>query len=785
MLRHSILGALLISVSLFPTLANAAKKQDPKATAFYEQHIRPLLIKHCYECHSEKMEEQQGGLLLDRKSSWMKGGTSGKAIIPGNPNGSLIIKAVQYGNEDYQMPPDGKLSGKEIKLLERWVKIGAPGPAVQMAASDFSRLGDQNYLFKESEKHWAFQKIKVVPPNVKNEADKKWSTFDQYIIAKYHDKKLSHTRAADPRSLIRRVSYDLTGLPPTYEQVEKFTKDSKVNRRQAYIEHVDSLIASPQFGEHFSRMWLDVARYADTDSTYRADTKTPHYYPFAFTYRDYVIRSFNEDKPYDQFVREQLAADLIDSTKDSEDVAALGFLTVGPHGRRRNEETIDDWIDTTTRGLLGLTVACARCHDHKFEPIPTADYYSLYGVFNSVVRSKSLDDNKLPTIPGYTSKEEEKADYEAQRKKIDKAIVGAGGKKQRNNNRLKVADRIRETDLAELLLFHVGAPAHAMVVTENKRPSDGFVFIRGSKRDRGERVPRRFLKVLDEKQESFPDKNSGRLELANKIVSKENPLAARVFVNRVFGKIMGQFLVDTPSDFGLQGSKPTHPELLDWLANDFMERGWSLKHLVRQIILSRTYQQASSNDSKMEEIDSENTYMWRANRKRLSIEELRDSILKISNQLKEELYGHPERLWEDEYTRRRSIYGYVNRFNLDPTLRVFDFPSRMHSAAERVESIVSQQALFFMNSSFVIDQSIALTTSKEFEALKTNEDRVALLFESILQRKAYPPEVARISKFIEQQNRFFEKPTKRTTMTSAWPLAAQALFMSTEFQYID
>ena len=785
MIRLSILASLLLSVIVFSSTVSAKEKQDPKATAFYEQHIRPLLIKHCYECHSEKMEEQQGGLLLDRKSSWMKGGTSGKAIIPGNPNGSLLIKAVRYGNEDYQMPPDGKLSDKEIKLLERWVKLGAPGPAVDLAASEFSRLGDQKYLFSESENHWAFQHIKVVPPNLTDEADKKWSRLDQYIIAKHNEKKLSFTRAADPRSLLRRVTYDLTGLPPTREQVESFIKASKTNRREAYIKHVDRLIASPQFGEQFSKLWLDVARYADTDSTYRADTRTPHYYPFAYTYRDYVIRSFNEDKPYDQFVREQLAADLMESTKDSENLAALGFLTVGPHGRRRNEETIDDWIDTTSRGLLGLTVACARCHDHKFEPIPTADYYSLYAVFDSVQRSKSLDDKKLPQIPGYEVDEKAKTDYQKQREKLDKQITGAGGKRQRNNNRLKVADRIRETDLAELLLFHEGAPAHAVVVTENKRPTDGFVFIRGSKRDRGERVPRRFLKVLDEQQKPFSKSSSGRLELANKIVSEENPLASRVFVNRVFGKLMDQYLVETPSDFGLQGAKPTYPHLLDWLAHDFMKHDWSLKHLVRQIVLSRTYQQASTTDPKMEAIDQENKFLWRANRKRLSIEQIRDSILKISGQLDERLYGHPERLWEEEYTRRRSIYGFVNRFNLDPTLRVFDFPSRMHSAGERIESIVSQQALFFMNSSFVIDQSIALTTSKEFEKLTTNEDRVLYLFESILQRKAYPPEVARISKFVEQQNRFFEKPTKRTEMTSAWPLAAQALFMSTEFQYID
>ncbi len=350
---------------------------------------------------------------------------------------------------------------------------------------------------------------------------------------------------------------------------------------------VEQLLDDPAYGQHIARMWLDVARYADTDSAYRPDTRTPHYFPFAFTYRDYVVDAFNDDKPFDQFILEQFAADLIGFKSGDPEIAALGFFGVGPHANRAQAEALDDWIDVTTRGLMGLTVACARCHDHKYEPIPTADYYSLRGVFASVKRLSALDEKRQPLVGGYEPSAADLADYQAQRAAIEQKIAGAGNKKANNNNR-SIAEKIRETELAELLAFHPGGPAHALAVTENAKPATAFIFVRGDANSRGEQVPRRFVKILDPEQPEFPADSSGRLDLAKKITDSSNPLTARVFVNRVWGHLIGSHLVDTPSDFGLQGSQPTHPELLDWLAADFVDHGWSVKHLVRPIVLSET-----------------------------------------------------------------------------------------------------------------------------------------------------------------------------------------------------
>jgi hypothetical protein len=432
---------------------------------------------------------------------------------------------------------------------------------------------------------------------------------------------------------------------------------------------------------------------------------------------------------------------------------------------------------------MGMTAACARCHDHKFEPIPTADYYSLRGVFESIVRPNPLDERQ-PLLTTYTPSDEDRADYEQKRAEIDKQIEAAGDTTVGGNNR-GVAQKIRETELAELLLFHPGAPAHAMTVWDKGRPSEPYVFVRGEARNRGEQVPRRFLRILDPEQAPFADDASGRLELAEKIAAPENPLTARVYVNRVWGHLLGSYLVDTPSDFGLQGTPPTHPELLDWLAADFIAHGWSTKRLVRSIVLSRTYAQSSDVRPEAAAVDPENRRLWRANRKHLSIEELRDSLLAVAGQLDRTPRGRAGELWGENYTRRRAIYGYINRFNLDPTLRVFDFPTPMQSQPKRGETIVAPQALFTMNSPFVIDQAVAITEQEAFLACATDEDRVRVLFQTVYQREPAPPEVTRIVKVVEQQAKFFEQPAKGSRFTSPWPLVAQSLLMSNEFQYVD
>ena len=772
----------LLLLVLIGTSTCVADESDA-GYVFFEKKIRPLFVKHCYDCHSEEAGERQGGLLLDRRIGWIKGGDTEEAILPGEPNESLLIKAIEYDDDNLQMPPDGRLTDEEIGLLRRWVTLGAPGPSDDKGDTEFSRLGDQDFLFEQAKDHWSFQPVRV--PELQKAARSTWNhnPIDQLVAAKLSERGLTASKPADSRTLIRRLTYDLTGLPPTFAAVEGFAAVTAGDNREGIAAKVDELLSSPAFGEHLGRLWLDVARYGDTDGNYRPDTKTPHYYPFAFTYRDYVIEAFNTDKPFDQFVREQLAADLLDLPEDAPELAGLGFLTVGPHANRNEIETVDDWIDTTSRGLLGLTVACARCHDHKYEPVPTADYYSMRGVFASSTRIHPLKENQLPILASYEPTKEQRKDYEAKRAAIDEKIEEATGKKAKNNNR-SVAQKIRETELAELLLFHPGAPARAMVVKEKSKPVQPVVFIRGQADQLGERIPRRFLQLLDPEQTEFPKDSSGRLQLAERIVDETNPMTARVFVNRIWGALIGSHIVATPSDFGLQGARPSHPELLDWLAADFVSNGWSIKHLVKQIVTSQTYQQSSANRTPMTAIDSENTFLWRANRKRLSIEALRDSILAVSKQLDRTPRGRSDWLWKKNYTKRRAIYGYINRFNLDPTLRAFDFPTPMQSHPGRDESIVPTQSLFTLNSQFVIDQSLALAELPEFQQSESDDARVQIAFSKILQRKATAAEIDRISRFVSVL-----KQRKRTKTTDdaamAWPMAVQALMMSNEFQYVD
>ncbi len=764
-------------------LVDARAGDDDKGTVFFEKKIRPLLIRHCYECHSEEAGERQGGLLLDRRSGWLEGGDTNKAVIPGEPDASLLIRAVRYADENLQMPPEEKLKPEQIKLLEQWVRFGAPGPKIDLGDSEFSRLGDQEHLFEQAENHWAFQPVNATTPPEAARQDWNENAIDQFVFAKLAAAGLKPSAEADSRTLIRRLTYDLNGLPPTMGDVDQFVEAAATDRPTAIREAVDRLINSKNFGEHLGRMWLDVARYADTDSAYRPDTRTPHYFPFAFTWRDYVVDSLNSDKPFDDFVKEQFAADLIGFKPGDAEMAALGFLAGGPFANRDPLESLDDLIDVTTRGLLGVTAACARCHDHKYEPIPTKDYYSLRGIFASLVRVDPLDEKKQPLVPGYEPTEAELADYEAKRAAIEAKVTKAGNSKAKNNNR-SISQKIRETELAELLLFNHGAPARAMRVMERPKPLEPVVFIRGDAGNPGERVPRRFLKIIDAEQNPFPDNSSGRLQLAEKIVDPTNPLTARVFVNRVWGYLMGSHIVDTPSDFGLQGSPPTHPELLDWLAVDFVANDWSIKHLVRTIVLTQTYQQSSDYREKAASVDSQNRLLWRANRKHLSIEAIRDSLLTVSKQLDSTPRGRAGQLWSEGYTRRRAIYGYINRFNLDPTLRAFDFPTPLQSQSKRGESIVAPQTLFTMNAPFVIDQTVAITETSEFRECTTDEERVAALFELIFQRIPAPLETERVLKFVELQSRF-TTPNDLKRRASTWPLVAQSLMMSNEFQYVD
>ena len=758
-------GAVLLGIIFqLPMVLQALPGDQMSGSEYFERKVRPLLIKHCYECHSEEEGEQKGGLLLDRESGWLEGGDTGKAVVPGQLGASLLIQAVTRRNEDIAMPPKYALEEEEVHILRKWINDGASGPVEDMGETEFSQLGDQEIIFEKAKKHWSFQPLDN--SDVPEVSLTEWNVnpVDRFVYAKMTKKGLSPSKPADSPTLSRRLSYALTGLPLLEDELAQKDFDSLT----------DHLIASPSFGEHFSRMWLDVARYADTASTYRADTRTPHYYPYAFTYRDYVIDAFNADKPFDEFVKEQLAADMMGFEEDAPELAALGFIGVSPH-RSMSGDFVDDVIDATTRGFLGMTVSCARCHDHKFEPVPTADYYSLYGVFNSIERPEPWDLEKFPEIKGYDPPPGVKAVYAEERAKIDKKIADAGNEKKKGNNR-SVAESIEQTELAELLLFHDGAPARAMAISEREKPVTPFIFVRGESSNRGERVPRQFLKILEPEQRPFSKENSGRLEVAERIVDSANPLTARVYVNRIWGMLMGDFLVDTPSDFGLQGEAPSHPELLDFLAFDFISHGWSTKHLVKQIVSSQTFRQSSSIRGQMEKIDPENEFFWRYNMRRLRVEEMRDSVLAVSGNLDFKMRGRPEELWGADYTHRRAIYGYINRFNQDPTLRNFDFPTPMQTQGQRTDNIVPPQALFLMNSPFMIEQSEALVEKLGIANAPPEPELVTRIFQSVLQREPTGPELTRISRFAE---------IEKGRNVDPWPLLAQSLLMSNEFLYIE
>ncbi|MDB4419367.1 PSD1 and planctomycete cytochrome C domain-containing protein [bacterium] len=785
--RWFILAFMIYSVPEAMHLAGAVPpaESDAHAVDFFETKIRPLLVEHCYACHSEESGEQKGGLLLDRRSGWIVGGDTQKAVLPGEPDASLLIKALRYDG-DLKMPPDGRLSDQNIALFEYWTKQGAVGPLNERGETAFSLLGNQPHLFSVAANHWSFQPVeKFKPPQLTTSTPifSNWNKnpIDQFIGNVLLANELHPSRRAVPKVLARRLHYDLTGLPPSYAQLTAFNKLASKDFKDAVTRLIDRLIDSPQFGEHVGRMWLDVVRYGDTDNDYRADTRTPHYYPFAFSYRDYVIESFNSDKSFAVFLKEQLAADLMPYPPNASQLAALGFYATGPFANRSPSEALDDWIDLTTRGLLGISAACARCHDHKFEPVPTADYYSLRGVFAAVKRVQPLDEKKQPVLASYRPSDNEIAEYEAKRATIDAKIKASEGKKNKSNNR-SASTKIRETELAKLLTFHPGAPARAMCVTDLPNPPPTYVFLRGEPSARGEQVPRRFLKILDPQQTPFPEGTSGRLQLAEHIASAQNPLTARVYVNRVWGHLIGSHLVETPSDFGLQGSKPTHPKLLDWLVTDFIAHGWSTKHLVRRIVTSQVYQQSSTAREHPATHDPLNQLLWRAHRKHLRIEAIRDSMLSASGELNLQVGGHSSELWGKKYTKRRTVYGFINRFNLDPTLRAFDFPASVQTSTSRGESIVPQQALFTLNSPFVIDQATALTTGKRFQAIETNKDRITYLFRRILGRQPAPSEREQAMNFAHKQ---LQKVSAVRSMNSPWPLIAQAMLMSNEFQYVD
>ncbi|MCA9132549.1 MAG: PSD1 domain-containing protein, partial [Planctomycetales bacterium] len=596
----------------------AAGHQPPseEQIRFFETKIRPLLADHCYDCHAADAQESE--LRVDTLAGMLSGGLAGPSIVPGKPGSSLLITAVSYRDNELTMPPDEKLSDVQIADLTRWIEMGAPHPDSGQAGP-VKRRGDVD--LDAGRQHWAFQPpVRVEPPSVDEESTaasaggRRESAYrnpiDAFVLARLEAEGLRRAPAADKLTLIRRATFDLLGLPPTPEEIEAFLADDSAG---AFRRLVDRLLASPHYGERWGRHWLDIARYADSNGL---DENVIHVN--AWRYRDYVVRSLNNDKPYDQFVVEQLAGDLLDSGADVdlklERLIATGFLVLGPKvlaeadQAKMEMDIIDEQLDTVGRSIMGLTLGCARCHTHKFDPISHHDYYGLAGIFKSTRTMDSYEtvavwhENVIETPEQTAVYEEHTQRVAAQEKQIGEYINAAKAALEPPPAKdLKLADveklfseeiqqelkKLRE----ELNAIRKAAPSRPMAMgVEEGTAADTAVHLRGSHLTLGDTVPRRFPEVLVEgEQPPLPADHSGRLEFARWLTSGQHPLTARVMVNRVWSYHFGEGLVRSPDNFGMLGERPTHPELLDWLARRFVESGWSLKSLHRTILLSATY----------------------------------------------------------------------------------------------------------------------------------------------------------------------------------------------------
>src|SRR5262245_7241418 len=916
----------------------------PEQERLFEEKVRPLLAANCFECHGPK--KQESGFRLDSRAAVIEGGDSGeRAVIPGDPQRSLLVKAINHVG-DYHMPPKRKLADDEIAALTEWVKTGLPWPAVSTPAPEHKQSPMELATFHR-QSHWAYQPIQrpTLPP-VLNSEFIILNSIDAFIVNKLRAAGLSPSPTADRRTLIRRLSFDLIGLPPSPEEADDFLADQSPD---AYERLVDRLLASPRYGERWGRHWLDVARYGDTKGyAFQQERR----YPYAYTYRDYVIRALNEDLPYNEFLLDQLAADKLPATEqDKTRLAALGFLTTGRKFNNRNDD-IDDQIDAVSRGLLGITVACARCHDHKYDAIPTEDYYSLYGVFASCTEpaefpliSPPQETKDREASPEYRKFEEglaklknefekfkidkhvefldqsrkQAADYLAkiaagesdalaaklpfmsldpkdlrprllqrwqqyleQHAKSDDPVLGLwhdllkvttaefseksqpilarwrdlspGTAKGQCNPLLLAAfaddTPAARTDVARIygkLLtdvykqwFSAGAseeareklspdsrqgaeirlgkdsptsvslddvrqflnradrnkfqelqkkadsfqanspfaPPRAMVVVDSPTPMEPRVLIRGNPARPGNVVPRQFLMVLAENRKPFTG-GSGRLELARAIVSPENPLTPRVIVNRLWMHHFGEPLVLSPSDFGIRCEPASHPELLDSLASELSDRDWSLKALYRQMVRSATYRQASVDRPDCRSIDPENRLLWRMNRRRLEFEAARDTLLALADRLDTAMFGRAVEITKSPLPRRRGVYGFIDRQDLPNLYRVFDLASPDSSSPRRPRTTVPQQALFLMNSPFVVEQAQALAARSDIATASDDDTKIIALYRVVLNRQPDRDELAIGRDFLSSPS-----PNDGPKL-SALEQYAQLLLLTNEVMYVD
>lgn len=746
----------------------------------FERKIRPLLARHCFSCHSSEAKTLHGGLRLDSSEGINRGGDSGPLLIPGEVNQSLLIETVQYEGP-IQMPPGGKLQQHEIAELQLWVSHGAPFPPSTDPGSNLSKEVDYN----EGRKFWSFQDLSVQHlPKIEHEH---WprGRIDTFVLAAMEREGLTPSPQADRARLIRRLHFALTGLPPTPQQVREFVNDDS---KHAYRDRVDALLQSPTFGEKWARWWLDLARYTDRTASWLYQTGQAHFY------RDWVVRAFQEDMPYDKFVKRQLATDLLPET-GPDDLAALGFLSLSPTYWKElklpceiiNVIVADEWeerVDAVSRTFMGLTVACARCHDHKFDPISSEDYYALAGIFASsrqverpLISPEAYEPVRLAKEK-VAELEEELATLKKQKPPPEDKLSKLTAEIKNIQVSTPLYDTPMANALAEESMFVVRAGKTAQDGTRldyRPGPRDLPCFIRGNPNRPGPVVPRRFLTVLTDDPKPYT-KGSGRLELAESITSDAAALTARVIVNRVWHAHFDQGIVATPSNFGTQGNRPSHPKLLDDLAARFVLDGWSLKRLHREIVLSATWQQSSEEGHDRSEIDPGNRWLSRMNRRRLTFEEWRDAMLAASGKLDPQL-GGPSIEVDDASNRRRTIYATVHRRDMSPTLMVHDFPDPTQHSAKRSSTISALQGLYALNGPLLGQQSKALVNRLRFEAAGSQANQVQRAYQLLFSRLPTNEEIGLGLRFLKGGDG--EPPVTR------WQQYVHVLLISNEFMFID
>jgi hypothetical protein len=913
-----------------------AASEARKTVDFFERRVRPVLIERCVKCHGPK--KQESGLRLDSREAILRGGDSGPAAVAKKPGESLLVEAVKRTG-DFKMPPDKPLKADDVAAIIRWVEAGLPWPNSGAAGSSGEGV---------AKAHWAFQPVvRPEPPAV---SDKAWpiTDVDRFVLSQLEAKQLLPAPKADPVMLIRRATFDLIGLPPTPDEVLAFEEAYQKDAENAWRGLIDRLLESHHYGERQGRFWLDVARYADNKGYVFFEQKN---FPWAWTYRDWVVRAFNEDMPYDRFVTLQLAADQMagqSGSGDPADLAAMGFLTLGPRFSNNTHDILDDRIDVVTRGLLGLTVTCARCHDHKFDPIPQEDYYSLYGVFRSsrepTLRplltvapdtdqyrefSKGMQErigklesfittqrdgmmsgarkrvaeyllaahkkrnhpttenfmlltDKGAIIPAmlrrweaYLKRARRQKDpvwtvwfrysdlpddeFAEQAKEVHanvgRALLPVGAQSstgtgtsarptegtvnafvatafsgkppksmeevaktygklftttdlawQKQLERSDVAATRLEDDDAEALRQVLYGPGSPPMVPQElgwgfldllpDRPTQGefkkllgevekfttsgagappramalvdsvlyepVIFQRGNPNREGDSVPRRFLKLLSAKNRQPFETGSGRLDLARAIVDPQNPLTARVLVNRIWQQHFGTGLVETPSDFGLRSTPPSHPKLLDWLASQFVADGWSIKKLHQLIMRSAVYRQSSVALEAVAQkgmlADSPNRLLWRFPRRRLGFEAMRDAHLAVSGSLDRRLGGAPANVLSG-YNGRRTLYGFVNRMDLPGLMRTFDFPEPAATSSGRESTTVPQQALFFLNHNFVAETASRVLRRADVSRHKDPTRKLERIHRILFGRSPSDDELALAGQFLNRDEKLASVPT--------------------------